>query len=96
MFEFFAAGTGALLLTALGLVTKESALRAAYLTAMLAFASGIVGTAHHYFWFGAPSFWIALGAVFSSLEPVPLILLASRGWMEFKSIQDAGENFPYR
>jgi len=96
MFEFFAAGTGALLLTALGLVTKESALRAAYLTALLAFGSGIVGTAHHYFWFGAPSFWIALGAVFSSLEPVPLILLASRAWMEYKSINEAGESFPYR
>lgn len=96
IFEFFAAGSAALLLTALGLVTRESALRAAYLTATLAFSSGIIGTAHHYFWFGAPSFWIALGAVFSSMEPIPLILLASRAWMEYKSIRDAGTEFPYR
>jgi len=96
IFEFFAAATGALLLTAMGLVTRDSALRAAYLTATLAFGSGIIGTAHHYFWFGAPSFWIALGAVFSSLEPIPLILLASRAWMEYKSIADAGSRFPYR
>ncbi|MGQ9525274.1 MAG: cbb3-type cytochrome c oxidase subunit I [Armatimonadota bacterium] len=96
IFEFFAAGSAALLLTALGLVTRESALRAAYLTATLAFSSGIIGTAHHYFWFGTPSFWIALGAVFSSMEPIPLILLASRAWMEYKSIRDAGRDFPYR
>jgi nitric oxide reductase subunit B len=96
MFEFFAAASGALLLTALGLVSRASALRAAYLTAILVFASGIIGTSHHYFWFGAPGFWMALGAVFSSLEPVPLILLASRGWAEYKTIADAGEKFPYR
>jgi nitric oxide reductase subunit B len=96
IFEFFAAASGALLLTALGLVTRGSAMRAAYLTAILVFASGIIGTAHHYFWFGAPGFWMALGAVFSSLEPVPLILLASRAWMEYKAIRDAGQEFPYR
>ncbi len=96
VFEFFAAAAGALLLTALGLVTAGSALRAAYLTALLAFAGGIIGTAHHYFWFGAPGFWMALGAVFSSLEPVPLVLLASRAWMEYKAIDDAGRAFPYR
>ncbi|MFQ5808970.1 MAG: nitric-oxide reductase large subunit [Armatimonadota bacterium] len=96
IFEFFAAAAGALLLTSLGLVTRGSALRAAYLTAILAFSSGIVGTAHHYFWFGAPGFWMALGAVFSSLEPIPMILLASRAWMEYKSIRDAGQDFPYR
>jgi nitric oxide reductase subunit B len=96
IFEFFAAGSAALLLTALGLVTKESALRAAYLTAILAFSSGIIGTAHHYFWFGAPSFWIPLGAVFSSMEPIPLVLLASRAWMEYKSIRDAGVEFPHK
>ncbi|MFQ6097328.1 MAG: cbb3-type cytochrome c oxidase subunit I, partial [Armatimonadota bacterium] len=96
IFEFFAAAAGALLLTTLGLVTRASALRAAYLTAILAFSSGIIGTAHHYFWFGAPGFWMALGAIFSSLEPVPLILLASRAWMEYKAISDAGQTFPYR
>lgn len=96
IFEFFAAATGALLLTSMGLATRDSALRAAYLTATLAFASGIIGTSHHYFWFGAPNFWIALGSVFSSLEPIPLILLASRAWMEYKSIADAGVQFPYR
>lgn len=96
IFEFFAAASLALLLTAVGLVTRESALRAAYLTAILAFAGGLIGTAHHYFWFGGPSFWLVLGSVFSSLEPIPMILLVVRGSMEYRSIVKAGVDFPYR
>jgi nitric oxide reductase subunit B len=96
IFEFFAVATAALLFVMLGLVTKESALRAAYLTAILAFSAGIIGTSHHYFWFGQGTFWIALGSVFSSLEPIPLIMLASRGWMEYRAISGAGRDFAYR
>lgn len=96
IFEFFAVASAALLFVMLGLVSKESALRAAYLTAILSFVGGIIGMSHHYFWFGQSSMFIALGAVFSSLEPIPLVMLASRGWMEYKSIKDAGTDFPYR
>jgi len=96
IFEFFAVASAALLFVMLGLVSKESALRAAYLTAILSFVAGIIGMSHHYFWFGQSSMFIALGAVFSSLEPIPLIMLASRGWMEYRSIKDAGIDFPYR
>ncbi|MHB9036514.1 MAG: nitric-oxide reductase large subunit [Armatimonadota bacterium] len=96
IFEFFAVASAALLFVMLGLVTKESALRAAYLTAILAFSAGIIGMSHHYFWFGQSTVWLALGSVFSSLEPIPLIMLASRGWMEYKSIAAAGVAFPYR
>lgn len=95
-FEYFAVASGALLLTVLGLVSRTAALRTAYLTAILAFLGGIIGTAHHYFWFGAPGFWMALGAVFSSIEPVPLVLLASRAWFEYHHINRQGGEFPYR
>ncbi|OFX13578.1 MAG: hypothetical protein A2Z18_01755 [Armatimonadetes bacterium RBG_16_58_9] len=96
VFEFFAVATAALLFVMLGLVSKESALRAAYLTAILSFMAGIIGMSHHYFWFGQATIWIALGSVFSSLEPIPLILLASRGWMEYRTVSRAGIQFPYR
>jgi nitric oxide reductase subunit B len=36
------------------------------------------------------------GGVFSSLEPIPLILLVVRAWMEYKSIRAEGREFPYR
>lgn len=96
IFEFFGVAVIALFLVHLGLVTAQSALRVAYLTAILVFLSGIPGTAHHYFWYGGPSFWLAIGGVFSSLEPIPLMLLVVRAWMEYKSIRDAGGQFPYR
>jgi nitric oxide reductase subunit B len=86
----------ALFLVTLGLVDKLSAMRVAYLTAILVFVSGIIGTAHHYFWYGGPSYWLAWGSIFSSLEPIPLILLVVRAWMEYRSINAAGADFPYR
>jgi len=96
IFEFFGVAVTALFLVSLGLVSAQSALRVAYLTAILVFLSGIPGTAHHYFWYGGPSFWLAIGGVFSSMEPVPLILLVTRAWMEYSSIRKQGKEFPYR
>ncbi len=96
IFEFFGVAVISLFLVTLGLVSAQSALRVAYLTAILVFLSGIPGTAHHYFWYGGPSFWLAIGGVFSSIEPVPLILLVVRAWMEYRSIRAAGREFPYR
>jgi nitric oxide reductase subunit B len=96
IFEFFGVAIISLFLVSLGLVTAGSALRVAYLTAILVFLSGIPGTAHHYFWYGGPSYWLAIGGVFSSLEPIPLILLVVRAWMEYKSIRAEGREFPYR
>ncbi len=34
--------------------------------------------------------------MFSSLEPVPLILLVTRAWMEYRSIRAEGRQFPHR
>lgn len=96
IFEFFGVAVIAMFLVTLGLVSARAALRASYLTAIITFLSGIIGTAHHYYWYGGPSFWLALGSVFSSMEPVPLILLVVRAWMEFKSIRAAGQDYPYR
>lgn len=96
IFEFFGVAVTSLFLVTLGLVTAKSALRVAYLTAILVLVSGIPGTAHHYFWYGGPSFWLAIGGIFSSLEPIPLILLVVRAWMEYSSIRAEGRQFPYR
>ena len=96
IFEFFGVAVISLFLVTLGLVQARAALRVAYLTAILVFVSGIPGTAHHYFWYGGPSFWLPIGGVFSSLEPIPLILLVVRAWMEYRSIRAEGREFPYR
>lgn len=39
------------------------------------FGSGILGLGHHYFWIGTPEYWWEIGALFSALEPVPLIAM---------------------
>jgi nitric oxide reductase subunit B len=37
--------------------------------------TGLVGTGHHYYWIGAPSYWFWWGGIFSSLEPLPILLM---------------------
>jgi nitric oxide reductase subunit B len=37
--------------------------------------TGIAGTGHHYYWLGAPKYWLWVGGIFSALEPVPIILM---------------------
>jgi len=96
IFEFFGIAIIAVLMVAMGLATAKAALRVAYFTAALTFLSGIIGTAHHYFWYGGPSFWVGWGAIFSSMEPVPLITLVVRGLMEYRDIRKEGREFSYK
>jgi nitric oxide reductase subunit B len=83
-------------MVAMGLTSAKTALRVAYFTAGITFLSGILGTAHHYFWYGGPSYWLAVGSVFSSMEPIPLFGLVVRGLMEYRSVRDKGQEFHYR
>ncbi|MEW6266890.1 MAG: cbb3-type cytochrome c oxidase subunit I [Thermodesulfobacteriota bacterium] len=95
-FEFFAAAAVAFVLINLGLVEINNGLRAVYFTVTLAMASGIIGVGHHYYWFGEPSFWLALGSVISALEPVPILLLLSEVWHGQKALLKAEVRYPYR
>jgi nitric oxide reductase subunit B len=96
IFEFFGIAVIALLMVAMGLATAQSALKVAYFTAAITFISGIVGTAHHYYWYGGAAFWVGWGAVFSSMEPVPLITLVVRGLKEYGDIRKQGREFSYK
>lgn len=96
IFELFGVAVISLLLVVMGLASARAALMVAYFTASIVFLSGILGTAHHYFWYGGPSFWLGLGSVFSSMEPVPLFGLVVRGLLEYRSIREQGKDFPYR
>ncbi len=96
IFEFFAAAAIAYVVTALGLAPKQKALRAAYLTASLALASGVIGVGHHYYWFGDPDLWLALGGVISTMEPVPLLLLLLKVALDSRHSPATKESFPYK
>ncbi len=95
-FEFFAAAAAAFVFVNLGLADLKSGLRAMYFTVALALFSGIIGVGHHYYWFGEPSFWLALGSVISSLEPVPMLLLLAEVWHGQRALFTAGSDYPYR
>jgi len=46
-----------------------------YIIIAMALISGLVGTGHHFFWIGTPSYWQWLGSIFSALEPIPFFMM---------------------
>ncbi|WP_372612474.1 cbb3-type cytochrome c oxidase subunit I [Halomonas sp.] len=46
-----------------------------YIIVGLALFSGLLGTGHHYYWIGAPSYWQPIGSIFSTLEVVPFFAM---------------------
>jgi nitric oxide reductase subunit B len=79
-FEFFTTTVVALLLFQLGLTKRNTALRVIYLDAILYFLGGLIGTGHHWYFTGQTQFNMALSALFSVLEVVPLTLLTLDAW----------------
>jgi len=70
----------AILFYKLGMVSRQTATRVIYLDAILFLGSGIIGTGHHWYWTGQSSVTMALAAVFSAMEVVPLTLLTLDAW----------------
>jgi nitric oxide reductase subunit B len=79
-FEVFATVVVAFLFTRLGLLSAPAATRAVLSSTTIFLAGGILGTFHHLYFAGVPGVVLALGAVFSALEVVPLVLIAFEAW----------------
>ena len=47
--------------------------------------TGILGLGHHYYWIGTPKYWLWVGGFFSSLEPIPLLLMV---WDAFRTTRE--------
>jgi nitric oxide reductase subunit B len=88
-FEVFATAVIALLFTRLGLVAASSANRAIVMETIVFLFGGILGTLHHLYWTGTPTSVIAVGAVFSALEVVPLSVLGVEAWRNYRRSQAA-------
>ncbi len=95
-FEVFATVFMAFILSHIGAVSRKLALTTVYFSIFLYLGSGIIGTFHHLYWSGSPSPIIALGAVFSALEVVPLSLLAFEAVHNLKVIREGGKAFAYK
>lgn len=74
-FEVFATVVIAFLFVRLGLLRVRLATAAALFSTNVFLAGGIIGTFHHLYFTGTPTAILALGATFSALEVVPLVLL---------------------
>ncbi len=74
-FEMFAAGTIAFFTVSLGLISHKTAVRTMIFELFLIALSGTLGVGHHYWWQGLDQYWIAIGGIFSALEPLPLALM---------------------
>ena len=79
-FELFVTTMVAILYYKLGMVSRTTATRIIYLDAILFLGAGIIGTAHHWYWTGQSSMTMALAALFSAMEVVPLTLLTLDAW----------------
>jgi nitric oxide reductase subunit B len=79
-FEFFATTVVALTFYQLGLTRRNVALRVIYLDAILYFLGGLMGTGHHWYFTGQTNVNMALSALFSAIEVVPLTLLTLDAW----------------
>ena len=67
-------------IAAYGLITMIGAHRKVvemwlWIEVSMLFGSGILGLGHHYFWIGTPEYWWEIGALFSALEPLPLVAM---------------------
>ncbi|XZG69318.1 nitric-oxide reductase large subunit [Chitinibacteraceae bacterium HSL-7] len=74
-FEVFATAVVALIFSRLGLIRSATANAAIVLETIVFLFGGILGTLHHLYFTGTPTSVIAIGAVFSALEVVPLALI---------------------
>jgi len=79
-FEVFATVVIAFLLTRLKLLSIQTATRGVLFSTVVFLSGGIIGTFHHLYFAGTPNLVLALGAVFSALEVVPLVLIGFEAW----------------
>ena len=89
-FEFFVTVMVAIILLQFGVVSRLTATRVIYLDAILYFGGGFIGTGHHWYWSGQGTANMALSALFSALEVVPLTLITLDAWDFVRLSQKGG------
>nr|WP_297308741.1 nitric-oxide reductase large subunit [uncultured Flavobacterium sp.] len=83
-FEVFATVVAAFLFTKLGLLKQKSATIAVLFSTIVFLAGGILGTFHHLYFSATPTAILAVGASFSALEIVPLVLIGYEAFHNYK------------
>lgn len=98
--ELFTTVIVAYVFVMLGIVRERVALTLIFLDFILYSVGGVIGTMHHMYFSGAPAQHMALGAVFSAAEVVPLTFLTVEAWnfLQLGTTQMAGsqKSFPHK
>ncbi len=76
VWELIMGGILCYLLIKLTGVDREVIEKWLYIIVGLTFLSGILGTGHHYYYIGAPRYWLMIGGFFSALEPLAFLGMA--------------------
>tara|TARA_B100000745_G_scaffold89947_1_gene56518 strand:+ start:418 stop:2700 length:2283 start_codon:yes stop_codon:yes gene_type:complete len=88
-FEVFATAALAFIFCSLGLVSRTIATSASLASASLFMLGGVPGTFHHLYFSGTTTPVMAVGATFSALEVVPLVVLGYEAWENWQLQQRA-------
>jgi len=83
-FEVFATVVIAFLFVRLGLLRPKIAVPTVLFATIIFLTGGIIGTFHHLYFTGTPTAILALGATFSALEVVPLVLIGFEAYHNLK------------
>ncbi len=83
-FEVFATTALAFIFSTMGLVSKRGATIASLSSAVLFMLGGTPGTMHHLYFSGTTTPIMAIGASFSALEVVPLVVLGYEAWENWR------------
>ena len=83
-FEVFATVVIAFLFVRLGLLKTKTATLNVIFSTIIFMSGGILGTFHHLYFSGTPTAVMALGATFSALEIVPLVLIGYEAYHNYK------------
>jgi len=86
-FEVFATTVIAFIFARMKLVDTRLATGAVLFSTIIFLSGGIIGTFHHLYFTGTPVGVLALGATFSALEVVPLVLLGFEAYHNLKLSQ---------
>ncbi len=83
-FEVFATVVAAFLFVRMGLLKIASATANVLFATIVFLSGGILGTFHHLYFTGTPTGVMALGATFSALEVVPLVLIGFEAFHNYR------------
>ncbi|MFE8072459.1 nitric-oxide reductase large subunit [Marinobacteraceae bacterium S3BR75-40.1] len=83
-FEVFATTALAFIFCSMGLVSRTVATSASLVSASLFMLGGVPGTFHHLYFAGTTTPVMAVGATFSALEVVPLVVLGYEAWENWR------------